>query len=120
MIPRLTVDACAVKHITSEQFETYRDYYTRQMLSFKGRRGALTAQEIKAGICDLGGEGKLRRLFCNSVKSSQELKKSNGQKPPREHEHTRTSSKREDMEIYFILKANARGRRTSITSSVCY
>ena len=116
MIPRLTLDPAAVRNITLEQFELYRDYYTLQMSKLHGRRGALTAKEIKEDIV-IRGRNKLEKLFRRQCKvGSTHIQDNNNNNNAKEQYHI---FKYEDREIYYMLKANARGRRQSIASSIC-
>lgn len=116
MIPRLTMDPFTVKNITPEQFEACRDYYTLQMSKQQGRRRALTSQEIKEDIVVGGKKKQLNKLFRRQCKKTPVQDSYN---TPKNALCGQNNFKYEDREIYFILKANARGRRQSFASSIC-
>lgn len=115
MIPRLTMDPFTVKNITPEQFEACRNYYILQMSKQQGRRGALTSKEIKKDVVVGGKKKELNRLFRRQCKKTSLQDSYNTQ----QNGFVQNNFKHEDREIYFILKANARGRRQSFASSIC-
>ena len=115
MIPRLTMDPFTVKNITPEQFEACRNYYTLQMSKQQGRRRAFTSQEIKEDIVVGGKKKRLNKLFRRQCKKTSVQDSYNTQN----NGCSQSNFKCEDREIYFILRANARGRRQSFASSIC-
>ena len=110
------MDPFTVKNITPEEFEACRNYYTLQMSKQQGRRRALTSQEIKADIVVGGKKKRLNKLFRRQCKKTSAQDSYNNMQ---NSECGQNSFKYEDREIYFILKANARGRRQSFASSIC-
>ena len=99
MNQRLKMDQRQLRNMTPELFETCRDYYIHQQINMKGRRSAHTSTQIKEAIQNKGN-CKLPSLFRSTTKS---LKITQSQKS-------------EDREVFYMLMANAAGRRKTYIS----
>jgi len=102
MIQRLSLRDSDLKELTAKKFETYRHYYIQKIVTTKGRRGGRTEYQIISDIASLKTGSFFERFFRHKKVQNKMIT-------------SKCNNIVEDREILNILKANAKGRRITIT-----